>query len=195
MNQILIKGIQQIERYIVSNRLKDAYAACGKLLLNFPENGKLHNLKKKIEKLVFKQNLVSVKKDLDLVKPLWNEKKYAEIIQQLKKLQSYVPGYAPVENQLEKAKKLYEKQQIQLQKDTIKNYIKSIGDNMQQKNFEKAIPLAKQLLKKIPTHEQVQYLLEKSIKLLIDQKIHNNQQLLSSNKFGEIQKSIQIQIK
>lgn len=188
MNATINQEISRIKTLIANHRLKEAYAACNKLLLNFPDSGRVYKLKKSIEKTVFKQNVVSVKKDLKALKPLWREKKFTELVQKLQTLQQYVPGYAPVEKQLSEAQKLYNKYHKKEQKDALKQYIQTIGKKMQEENYEEAITLCKQVLTKIPNHEQASYLLNKAKNLLITKKINDNKFLLESDKFEEIQK-------
>ncbi|MFC1655266.1 hypothetical protein ACFL3C_00165 [Patescibacteria group bacterium] len=187
MNVTLNQEINKIKDLISNQRLKEAYTVCNKLLLNFPESGRVYKLQKRIEKTVFKQNVESVKKDLKGLKPLWGEHKYGELVEKLQGLQTYVPGYAPVEKQLEKATKLYSKYSKKERKDTLNKYIKTIGEKMQKEEYEEAITLSKQILHKIPNHEQAAFLLNKAKKLFVDKKINDNKVFLESDKFGEIQ--------
>jgi tetratricopeptide (TPR) repeat protein len=186
MIQNLSEEIKKIKYLIKRNNLKEAYNLCNKLLINFPENWTLQKLQKKIEKIVFKQNLKAVKNDLKKLKPLWEEKKYPQLINELKKLKNYVPGYMPLEKQIEKATNCYIKYQIQEQKKLLKNHIESIQKYISNKEYEKAISLCKKILLKIPNHRKILELLQKSRALLIDKKIHENENLLNGNDFEKI---------
>ncbi len=191
MNVALNQEIHHIKELISNQRLKEAYTACNKLLLNFPESGRAYKLQKQIEKIVFKRNVESVKKDLKNLKPLWREHKYGELAEKLQHLQTYVPGYAPVEKQLEKAKKLYSKYHEKEQKDALRKYIKTIAEKMKKEEYEEAITLSKQVLYKIPNDEQAKFLLNRAKKFFVTKKINENKQFLESDKFGEIQKFLQ----
>jgi hypothetical protein len=183
----LKQEIKNVNKLLHAKRFKEAYTLCNKLLLNFPENGKLLHLQRKIEKIVFEHNAESVKNDLKSLNPLWKEENYAELVKKLKVLESYVPGYRPVENQLLKARKLQQKQLISEQKETLNKYIQKTENDIKEGNFKSAITTAKQILVKIPHHQKAEMLLEKARNLLIDKKIKENQSLLSSNKFKEIE--------
>lgn len=188
MNVTLNQEIHRIKELVSNQRLKEAYTACNKLLLNFPESGKAHKLQKRIEKIVFKQNVASVKKDLKKIKPLWGQHKYGELVKNLQALQRYVPGYAPVEKQLFQAKKLYNKYHKKEQKDALKQYIKTIGEKMQKEEYEEAITFSKQVLHKIPDNEQAAFLLNKAKRLFVKKKINDNKHFLEGNDFEKIQK-------
>lgn len=181
------EGILQIEALINEGKLKEAYVLCNKLLLNFPENGKIRNLQKKIEKTVYEQNVKVVKKDLENIKPLWKEKKYKEIVEKLTALKQYVPGYAPVERDLLKSKKLYSEQLMSEQKVAIEDYIRNIEKLISESKFQDAVMDSKKLLSKIPGHERVVLLEKKARDLLVIQKLKENDSLLKSENFKEIE--------
>jgi len=184
---ILDQEIQKINQYVLAEQFQSAYKLCNKMLLNFPESRRLHKLQYKIEKIAFKQNVESVKKDLKALKPLWNEKKYAELVEKLKVLQSYVPGYRAVEKDLYKASKLYQKQMVIEQKDFLDKYMKAVEVEMSKKNFRGAIILLKKVLNSIHNYKRAESMLEKAKDLLIDQELEQNRDLLRSKKFKEIE--------
>ncbi|MBA4336758.1 hypothetical protein C0416_03215 [bacterium] len=181
------EGILQVEALINEGNLKEAYSVCNKLLLNFPENGKIRSLQKKIEKTVYEQNLKIVKSELDTLKPLWKEKRYKEIVEKLESLKSYVPGYGPIEKDLFKAKKLYRDQLIEGQKLAVDDYVKNIEKLIAENKFQEAIVESKKFLAKIPGHEKVALLEKKAKDLFVVQKLKENEFLLKSDKFDEIE--------
>ncbi len=181
------QGIVQIQRYVQEGKLKEAYALCNKLLLNFPGNIRLKKLQKKIEKQVYKQNVQTVKQDLKKLAPLWEEKRYKELIDQLQKLQQYAPGFKPVEKDLYKAQKLYKEQQMKEQKGAVKKYINQIKKYIDENKYQEAITQAKRFLMKIPDHQEVILLEKKARDLYIVKQLKENQTLLQSKKFKEIE--------
>jgi tetratricopeptide (TPR) repeat protein len=187
INLELHKAIRQIESFFNAGRYKEAYENVNKLLLNFPDNGKLIKLKNQIEKNVYKNNIETVNKELNALKPLWKDKRYDELVIRLTEVVKYVPGYNKAEKQLYDAQNLYRKQiQIQ-QKDTLANYIRTIEKSINTGDFEKAISLSQEVLRKMPQHEKCGMLLAKAKNLLVDKKIKENQILLNSEKFEEIE--------
>lgn len=180
------QGLKEIESLIISDKLKEAYDLCNKLLLNFPESYRIRRQKTKIEKLVFNKNLKLVKDDIANLKPLWKEKNYPEIITKLKKLQKFVPGYAPLENQLEKAQNLQFKEKSKVQKDTLVQYLDAAQKYMNQAKYQEAITTLKRILLKLPDHEQAKSMLKEARDLYIEQQIKDRDFLLKSNKFDEI---------
>lgn len=181
------QGINQIEALIHEGKLKEAYSMCNKLLLNFPENGRIARLQKRIEKTVYEQNLKSVKNDMKSLKPLWKEKNYKELVEKLEVLTQYVPGYSPVEKDLYKAKKLYSDQLVKEQKGAIDEYIKNIEKLISEGKYHDAILEIKKILAKIPGHEKALLLDKKARDLYIVQQLKENGSLLKSKKFKEIE--------
>jgi tetratricopeptide (TPR) repeat protein len=179
-------GLKEIESLIVSDKLKEAYNLCNKLLLNFPESYRLQRQKSKIEKLVFKKNLQLVKDDMDKLKPLWKDHKYSEIAIKLKELQKFVPGYAPLQNQLEKAQNLLLKEKSHEQQHTLAQYLNAAQKYMNEANYKEAITTLKRILLKLPDHEQAKAMLIKAKDLYVDQQIKDREFLLKSDKFDEI---------
>ncbi|MFC1647544.1 hypothetical protein ACFL10_00950, partial [Patescibacteria group bacterium] len=168
------QGLKEIEGLITADKLKEAYDLCNKLLLNYPESVRINRAQGKIEKLVYKKNLEVVKKDMDNLKPLWKEGKYTSIISKLKELQGFVPGYAPIQKQLEKAVKLETKQKYKTQKQTLDDYMNAAKKYLNEKNYKEAITTLKRILMKLPENEEAQKMLKESRTLYIDQQIQEN---------------------
>ncbi len=181
-----IEGLKQIESLIAADKLNEAYNLCNKLLLNFPESVRVKRLKAKVEKLVFKKNLNLVKEDLKKLQPLWKQQKYSEIINKLKELQKYVPGYAPLQKQLQKAQKLLFKQKSHKQEDILAQYMTKAKEYMNNANYKDAITTLKRILLKLPDHDPAKQLLKEARDSYIDQQIKERNFLLKSNKFDEI---------
>jgi len=187
IRQELNSGINEVVSLMNRGSYQDAYTACKKLLLNFPDHLKLNKLRSKIEKIVYKHNVVTVKNDLKLLKPLWKQKKYEELVKKLTGFVEYVPGYTKAEKLLYKAQNLYRKQVAEQQKETLANYIRSIEQAIKTQEYEKAISLSREVLQKIPQHEKCGNLLAKAKNLLIDREIRKNEFLLKSDKFNDIE--------
>lgn len=187
MQKEIKEGIYEIKELFAKGEYKNAYNLCNKYLLNFPENSVLKNLQSKIEKTVYEQNIQSVKKDLKKLKPLWKQNKYKELIEKLKKLQSYVPGYSPIEKQLKKALKLYNKHTQNQIKDYYKHQLKEIERLINEKDYENAFFMAKKLYKKFPQQKEITNMLDKTQDLYIDDQLKKNDKLLSSDKFSQIE--------
>lgn len=180
------QGIQEIEDLIAQNKLKEAYDICNKVLLNFPESYRLIRLQKKIEKIVFKQNLVQVKEDLKKLKPLWKEKKYDELVKQLTKLQKFVPGYPGVEKELQKAQKLQFKNKQHIQKDALAQYMATAEDHIKKHNYSAAITTLKRVVLKLPDYELALKMLSQAKESYIADEIKNNDYILKGNDFDKI---------
>jgi len=180
------QGLKDIESLIAQDKLKEAYDLTNKLLLNFPESIRIVRAKTKIEKLVFKKNLESVKGDMDKLKPLWKEGKYADIISKLKDLQKFVPGYAKIQKEIEKAQKLQLKSASNKQKDTLEQYMSAAEKYMKEGNYKEAITTLKRVLLKLPDYEAAKLMLKDSKELYIVQQIKENDFLLKSKKFDDI---------
>lgn len=189
------QGILQVEALIKEGKLKQAYALCNKLLLNFPGSGRLKKMQKKIEKQVYTQNVTVVKHDLKKLAPLWKENRYKELIEQLQKLQQYAPGFKPVEKELYRAQKLYKEQRMQKQKGAIKHYIDQIKQFINKGQYQDAITQAKRFLMKVPNHQEVGLLEKKARDLYVVKQLKENQSLLKSKKFKEIEEFLHTLLK
>lgn len=187
MKREIKEGIRSVEKLVDERKYKEAYNLCNKLLLNFPESSALKNLSKKIEKTVFKKNVKSVKQDLDKLKPLWGQGKYKDLVEKLKVLRGYVPGYGPVEKQLLKADKLYQEQVRKEIKNYYNNKLKEIKELLSKKEYEKAYLLAKELYRRFSKQEGAKNILEKSRDLYINDRLNKNKALLSGYKFDQIE--------
>jgi tetratricopeptide (TPR) repeat protein len=187
MNAEIKKEIYNIKKLINEEKYKEAYSLCNKLLLNFPDNSVLNGLQKKIEKTVFKKNLKSVKKDLKKLKPLWKKQKYKELVEKLESLRSYVPGYAKVEKQLSKARRLYNKKAKKQVKHYFYDKINEIKKLFENDDYEKAYSTAKKLHKQFPKQQKSKEMLESAKDKYIDFRLKQNKSLLNSDKFDQIQ--------
>ena len=92
------------------------------------------------------------------------------------------------EKDLYKAQKLYKDQLMQQQKDTIANYVRTVEKAIKNEEFEKAVSLCLDVLRKIPQHEKCGMLLARAKNKLVDKKIRENEVILKSDKFDEIEK-------
>lgn len=188
IHQEFNKSVRQTEALLNAGRYKEAYDSVNKLLLNFPDNGKLIKLKARIEKIVYNNNIETVNRELYGLKQLWRDKRYDELMIRLTEIIKYVPGYGRAEKQLYKAQDLYRRRINEMQRDALANYIRTIEKSIKSGDYEKAISLAQEVLRKIPQHEKCGILLAKAKNLFIDKKIKENQVLLNSDKFEEIEK-------
>ncbi|MBN1494247.1 hypothetical protein JW911_00745 [Candidatus Peregrinibacteria bacterium] len=179
--------INEIETLIKRGSYQDAYNLCKKILLNFPDHHKLIRLKNKIEKIVYKHNVAAVKKDLITLKPLWKQKKYEELVKKLTAAVQYVPGYKKAKKLLYRAQKAYRNQVSEMQKQTLDNYLRAIEQAIKTQDYEKAISFSREILRKIPQHEKCGSLYLKAKNLLVEQKIKENEKLLNSEKFNDIE--------
>lgn len=186
MNDEKVQGIKEIEGLILKDQLKEAYDLCNRLLLNFPESVRVQRLQNKIEKIVFKKNLEIVKKDMDALKPLMKEGSYDAVLHKLTEFQRFVPGYAPVEKQIEKVQYLMQKNAYKKQKNTLNEYIAAAQKYMNEANYKEAITTLKRILLKLPDHQLSKTLLAEAKEKYITQLIKDNDFLLKSDKFDEI---------
>ncbi|MFC1600127.1 hypothetical protein ACFL3T_03820 [Patescibacteria group bacterium] len=180
------QGIEQIKALILQDKLKEAYDHCNKLLLNFPESYRLVRFQQKIEKLVFKQNLALVKTELKELKPLWKEEKYEDILKKLAELQKFVPGYAAVEKEIQKAQKLLLKNKQHMQKDVLTQYMGQAEVHMKNKAYPAAITTLKRVIMKLPDYEPAMQMLTEAREFHIKKEIEDNKFLLNGKEFDKI---------
>jgi tetratricopeptide (TPR) repeat protein len=151
-----------------------------------PENIKFIHLKNRIEKKVKKINIQALKKDIDSLKGLWKEKKYQEILENLKHLEPYIKDYPALKPLILKAQTKYLGQLKGDQEMIFKNETTVISNLLNEKKFQDALRNAEKL-RVMGIHENDLKTLIQNIKnSWIDSEIKENQTLLNSKKYEDI---------
>jgi len=184
--QILQEAMDRINALIIQEKWQEAHRACLEILRFDPENIKIIRLKNRIEKNVKIVNQKAIKQDLDNLKPLWQEKKYEELLKHLKKLEPYIIDYPPLENIILKARNLYKVQVGEHQKEYVQQELAEIKKLNSSGNFPEAIRRAEKLRTLALNESEIKKLITDIRLRWIDGEISNNKSLLESEKFEDI---------
>lgn len=115
----------QLEQNVISllseKKFKQAYEMCVKVLDKMPGEPQFLKLKKRIEDAVEEENDKIVEKTISDLKPLWSEKKYAEILKKLEPLLQVSKNNSKLNNLIIEAQEKYRDQIEELKKGFEKN--------------------------------------------------------------------------
>lgn len=182
----LREAVAQIINLLNEEKLVEAHRACLEILRYDPENIKVIKLKNKIEKMVKKINIKTVKNELKELKPLWREKKYEELLAGLIKLEPFISNYPRLKKIILKVKKHYEAQLKNQKENYYQNEIKKINELIKTKKFQQGIDAAEKL-RVLKMHEnELKKLLSNAHRAWIDDEIDQNKILLQSEKYEDI---------
>lgn len=180
------EAIERIKGLMLRGLWGEAHRACLEVLRVDPQNLKVIKIKNKIERIVQKKNRKSIKGDLKKLQPLWNEKKYEELLENLNQLAPYTEDYPPLRKIIHKAQHKYEKQISADQNQYFNETIAYIDGLKQQKKYEEAYREAERL-KILNIHsKKIQKYIAQLRKEWIDHKIESAKSLLDSDKYEDI---------
>ena len=184
--QTLEQAYAKIKTLITQKRWKEAHRACLEVLQYDPENIKVVRWKNKIEEAVKKINRDALKKDMENLKDLWKDKKYDELLVNIKKLEPYVEVYPPLKDFIIKAKKEYRDVLIAGEEEDYKEGLKRIEEFKSAGNYETANKIVEQLRKLDVRKEEIKKLAKKINEEWVEYELYKNKQLLESDNYERI---------
>src|SRR5512145_859231 len=119
--KIINDAMDRISALMAMEKWKEAHRACLEILRFDPENLKVIRIKNKIEKIVRKINVKTLKDDVAKLEPLWKEKNYEALVENLKRLEPFAADYPKIRKQYILAQKKYHAQLLDRQE----NYVMS----------------------------------------------------------------------
>ncbi len=183
---LIKENYQLILDYMEQEKWADAHRACLEILRFDPENIKIIRLKSKIENKVRNLNRDSVKKDLEMLEPLWKEKKFADILAYLQKLQPFTADYPPLLQVIKKAQEAYNEQVYEQQEEYFGKDYERILQLIKEKKFGESMREAEKLRLLKINESQVRKLIGKIRTDWINSEIQENQTLLQSQRYEDI---------
>ena len=182
----LREAIIQVKNLLSEEKLVEAHRACLEILRYDPENIKVIKLKNKIEKNVKTANVKTVKHELKSLKPLWRNKEYGQLLEQLGKLEPFIANYPRLKKIILKAKIRYEAQLKNQKENYYQNEIKRINELVKTKKFKEGIDAVEKLQVLKMRISELKKLISNIRKAWIDEEINQNRILLQSDKFEDI---------
>ena len=180
------KIFETIKQLIDEQKWAEAHVACLEVLRYDPENLQAIRYKSQIEKAVKKINIRAVKSDLKSLKPLWKEKKYEDLLFNLKKLDPYIVDYPKLKNIMVKAENAYREKLANEQNDYYKSEYYNVNDLIKAELYEQAYDRAQKLLQLFVRNNDTQKLLTKIKQNWINNELKQHAALLNSKKFDDI---------
>ncbi|MBD3328410.1 hypothetical protein GF340_03840 [Candidatus Peregrinibacteria bacterium] len=176
----------KVKSLIKQEKWQDAHKLCIQILNNDPDNIAFIRLKNRIEKKVQKINVKAIKNDMALLKPLYREKKYEELLENLKELEPYIQFYPPLKKFIIKVQQKYSENVHNKQKHYYEDQVKHIKELIEKKQFQKAIRDAQKLRILKVKEDELKKLIDDLRTKWIDHELAKNKELLSSDKYEDI---------
>jgi len=173
-----MSNIQDINILIKEEKYGQANKMLDQILLREPQNQDALKLKRNLQGLAYQKNLKLVDQKLEEYQALYKAKKYPELLQKLKKLQTYAPGYSKLDKFILKVFQEYEKQSHSQSAGTIKQLQVEIKQLIDSKQGNKAILLAEQTAIKHQDNPAYQKIVMDTKRAVIDNKLKINKKAL-----------------
>ncbi len=176
---------QNIQSLISEKKFKQAYEMCIKILDKIPGEARFLKIKTRIEEAVEEENGKIIEKTIEDIKPLWNEKKYAEILKKLEPLLQVSKNNGKLNNLILEAQGKYETQIQELKKEFEKNQrarLTKIFDEHPERMIDELYFLETNN----STDEVTKKLVTEFRDKLIEKKIKDKKDLIESDKFDVI---------
>lgn len=176
----------QIKLFMDQKQWADAHRACLEILRYDQENLKAIHLKNKIEKIVKNNNRKIIKDDLEQMAPLWHEKNYVALLDELKKLQPYSQDYPQIQKMIIKAEKEYRKQIANQEQTTFVSEYKQIQQFIKEKKYQEALRAAEKLRILKVQEDNVRNLIKNIKAEWIESELESSSTLIQSEKYEDM---------
>ncbi len=105
---------QNINGLIANEKYREAYNLCKEILNKFPDEKRFLTIKAKIEEAAADKNNRIIEAKLEAMDPLWDQKKYVDILRGLKDLINLAPNNEKLKKLFAKAQNYYAEQMEEL---------------------------------------------------------------------------------
>lgn len=182
---MLSEAIEKIKTLMKQEKWLEAHRACLEILRFDPENLKVIRLKSRIEKIVKKLNVKALKDDLQSIQPLWQEKKFDELMAHLKELEPYKNEYPPLKKFIKKVQGAYRETMREQQEKFYEGELKRIEQLRREHQYQEAVRSA-QKLRILKLHEnEVKKVLRQIKNEWVEYELEQNKTLLESEKYED----------
>lgn len=176
---------QNIDSLMADNRFNDAYKMCLEHLQQSPDSEILRSAKERIEERVAEENERIIEKRLQEVKSLIQQGKNAEALKSAKPLLQTAPGNKKLLKLIDEAQEGY-KEDIKLLQINFNKMQEERLTKMLNENTDELIDELFQLEKSNPGNYDILKLTTEFRDKLIEKKINEKKQLLTSDKYRDI---------
>jgi tetratricopeptide (TPR) repeat protein len=183
---LLTTAIGKIKTLMAQDKFVEAHRGCLEILRFDPDNIAAIKIKKKIEAIVKRKNIESLKEDIKNLKPLLEQKKYEELLEHLKSLEPFINDYSPLKHFIIKAQKAYRKDIKHEQERYYEVQVGLIKKLIKEKDYEPALKKAESLQKAEIKLEKTTALMKSIRKQWIESELQSHSQFLKSEKYEDI---------
>jgi tetratricopeptide (TPR) repeat protein len=184
--KIINDAMDRISALMAMEKWKEAHRACLEILRFDPENLKVIRIKNKIEKIVSKINIRTLKDDVAKLEPLWKEKNYEALVENLKRLEPFAADYPKIRKQYILAQKKYHAQLLEQQEGYVMSEIARMKALAGTHNYQDAVKIAEKL-RIYKTHEDdIRSVLKTIRKQWIEHELETHKGLTGSEKYEDI---------
>ncbi|MFA6917324.1 MAG: hypothetical protein WC285_00605 [Candidatus Gracilibacteria bacterium] len=187
-NAFIQQSRKNINMLLASKKYKEAYDLCNAILSRYP-TAEFEKLRRLIEKESEKANEEIVNEKLGELDPLWDDEKYAEILNGIRNLQKYAPNSQKLKDLYAKAQKLYLDQVEKLKKQFHKEQSKKLTRFLNE-DPEGLMSELYKLERTNPGNVEVTEIVKDFRGKLIHKKITEKKELFDSDKYDVIQSFI-----
>ena len=173
-----MSNIQDIKILIKEEKYGQANKMLDQILLRESQNQEALKLKRELQSLAYKKNLQLVDQKIQEYQELFKQKKFKELLQKLKKLQTYAPGYSKLDKFVLQVYHEYEKVSHNKSADTISELTKKLTELVNSKQGGQAIKLAQEHALKHSDNPAYQKVVIDTKRKVIDFKLKANKKAL-----------------
>lgn len=188
-NPYIIQAKQNIISLISENKLEKAYKLCEEFLNRFPEESVFSDLKDDIAERAEEENERAVKEKIESIEELWDQKKYVEILKELKPLFVIAPNNKKLTDLYQKAQKEYKKQ-IEKQEEIFEKEQREKFDELLKSNPNQLLFEISELERGNSQNANMKAFLKEYKSKIIASKIKDKRELLESNDYTSIRSFI-----
>jgi DNA-binding SARP family transcriptional activator len=168
-------GLKIVEKLIDQDDLPTALGTCHELLKIDPYHRNTKSYLEKIEKLILKNNIKKVDKDIESTMHLWKENRLSDLFDIYSRLYQYAPNYGRLLGLIEKLKEKFSDEQKNARQKAISASIEKIEASIKAEAFADAIQQSNELLQSDPFNEDAKKMLKKAKGKQIDKMIAANE--------------------
>lgn len=181
----------KIEELRKKHELKEAYDLCLQILKEDPGNSKAVKLLEKIENDVKEISIRKVQENIKKIEPLWQQRKYEELVTKYQTLYNLVPTYMPLQELLAKAEnKLREKIEEQKEK-FISDFEKNLKKMFDEDKYEELILKSSQTRAAYPSNKKIAEIGITMRTKVVKAELEKNKPLLESHNYSNIIKFLE----
>ena len=181
--QYITQGLKIVEALTAQGNLQSALSACEELLKINPYHRKVQKKLDEIQNAIVRKNEEKVDSDIAATMHLWKEGRLEELRRIYGRLFQFAPDHGKLRGLIEKLNAQLMQKQSRERGDFISSALAAIKKLLDEKRFGDTIQACNELLGVDPLNERAGELLAQAKKLLVEQKLQENQRVIEGADF------------